>query len=116
MEDEGHWLTQQQVNRFHEVLTQKTHDPSISREAGRYMLSAQSISAIRQFLLGFITPIQAYIRLGKIASYINRGSTFSVKKINRNTVEITVTPHEGVEESLFSAKTAWAAWKRLLCC
>ena len=104
VEDEGHWLTQQQVNRFHDVLTRKTNDPSISREAGRYMLSAQSTNAIRQFLLGFITPIQAYIRLGKIASYINRGSTFHVKKISRNAVEITVALQKGIEERPFQCE------------
>jgi len=37
LEDEGHWLTQQQVDRFHDALMERTNDSSIFREAGRYM-------------------------------------------------------------------------------
>jgi len=98
LEDEGHWLTQQQVDGFHDALMERTHDPSIFREAGRYMASSQSVKAIRQFILGFLSPIQAYAMLGKIASYINRGATFQINKIRRNAVEIITTPNESVRE------------------
>jgi len=98
LEDEGHWLTQQQVDGFHDALMERTHDSSIFREAGRYMSSSQSVKAIRQFILGFLSPIQAYAMLGKIASYVNRGATFQIRKIRRNAVEIVATPNEGVYE------------------
>ncbi|MDD5168663.1 MAG: PAS domain S-box protein [Syntrophales bacterium] len=106
VEDEGHWLTQRQVDSFHDVLMKRIHDPSISRNAGRYMAkaSSQSVSAIRQFVMGFLTPIQAYIMLGKIASYINRGATFQVKKLSRNKVEIITKPNNGVNEKLFQCE------------
>jgi len=98
LEDEGHWLTQQQVDGFHDALMERTHDSSIFREAGRYMASSQSVKAIRQFILGFLSPIQAYAMLGKIASYINRGATFQINRIRRNAVEIITTPNESVRE------------------
>jgi PAS domain S-box-containing protein len=96
VEDEGHWLTQRQVDDFHDAVMRQTDDPSIFREAGRYMASAKSLNTIRPFVLGFITPVQAYSMLGKIASYLNRGVTFQAKKISRNEVEIIINPLAGV--------------------
>src|SRR3989339_252397 len=96
VEDEGHWLTQRQVDDFHDAVMRQTDDPSIFREAGRYMASAKSLNTIRPFVLGFITPVQAYSMLGKIASYLNRGVTFQAKKISRNEVEIIINPLDGV--------------------
>ena len=104
IEDEGHWLTQRQVDDFYDALMKQTHDPSIAREAGRYMASSRSVNAIRQFILGFLTPIQSYIMLGKIASYLNRGSTFQAKKISRNKVEIITKPIDGVNEKPYQCE------------
>jgi PAS domain S-box-containing protein len=102
--DEGHWLTQKQVDRFSDILLERTHDPSIFREAGRYMASAKSVNAIRQFVMGFFTPIQAYIMLGKIASYLNRGATFQTKKICGNQVEVLSTCTAGVNEKPYQCE------------
>ncbi len=96
VEDEGHWLTQRQVDDFHDALMKQTGDPLIFRDAGRYMASSKSINIIRQFIFGFLTPVQAYNMLGKIASYLNRGVTFQTRKISRNKVEIIIKPLEGV--------------------
>ena len=102
--DEGHWLTQKQVDSFHDALMKRIDDPAIFREAGRYMGSAQSFNAIRQFILGFITPIQAYIMLGKASSYLNRGATVKCKKISRNRVEIITTPAPGVKQKPYQCE------------
>ncbi|NLN59255.1 MAG: PAS domain S-box protein [Deltaproteobacteria bacterium] len=96
-EDEGHWLTQRQVDDFHEALMKQTGDPTIFREAGRYMAFAKSTRVIRQFVLGFLTPVQAYGMLAKVASYLNRGVTFHTRKLRRNSVEIVIKPREGVQ-------------------
>jgi len=104
LEDEGHWLTQQQVDRFHDALMERTNDSSIFREAGRYMTLSKSTKAIRQFILAFLSPIQAYFTLGKIASYLNRGTTFHIKKLRRNAVEIVATQNEGVHEQPYQCE------------
>ena len=104
VEDEGHWLKQRQVDDFYDALMKQTHDPSIAREAGRFMASSRSVNAIRQFILGFLTPIQSYIMLGKIASYLNRGSTFHAKKISPNKVEIISKPVDGVNEKPYQCE------------
>jgi len=104
VEDEGHWLTQRQVDAFSNVLMKETKDPAIFREAGRYMASSQSIAAVRQFIVGFMTPAHAYTMLGKIIPYINRGATFTTRKISSNKVEIIATPAAGVSEKPYQCE------------
>lgn len=104
VEDEGHWLTQQQVDAFSNTLMKQTNDPAIFREAGRYMASSRSIAAVRQFLIGFMTPAHAYVMLGKIVPYINRGATLKTKKISPNKIEIITTPKEGVAEKPYQCE------------
>ena len=104
VEDEGHWLTQRQVDAFHDAVMKQTNDPTIFREAGRFMASSKAVKAVRHFVLGFITPIQAYGMLGKIASYLNRGVTFQAKKISRNKVEITSICAGGIDEKPYQCE------------
>ncbi|MCE5265048.1 MAG: PAS domain S-box protein [Deltaproteobacteria bacterium] len=104
LEDEGHWLTQRQVDDFHDAVMMQTDDSTIFREAGRFMVNARSMSAIRQFIMGFLTPVQAYSMLGKIASYLNRGCTFQSNKISGNKVEIVIKPLEGVVDKPYQCE------------
>jgi hypothetical protein len=104
VEDEGHWLTQRQVDDFHDAVMMQTDDPLIFREAGRYMTTARSMSAIRQFMMGFLTPVQAYSMLGKLASYLNRGATFQSSKISGNKVEIVIQPLAGVVDKPYQCE------------
>ena len=70
----------------------RVNDPSIFREAGRYMASSKSIATIRQFIIGFFSPIRTYDMLIKVASYLMHSSTFQAVKISQNKVEIIATP------------------------
>ena len=54
LNDEGHWLSQHQVNRFHEILTEKTKDPHIARKVGRFAASSSTSGIFRQFALGLL--------------------------------------------------------------
>lgn len=98
LEDEGHWLTQKQVDSFHVALAKQADDLAVSREAGRYMNASRSFSVIRQFILGFIDPMRAYLRIPRVAGYMNRGASFQVKKLGPNKVEITASIANGVHE------------------
>jgi PAS domain S-box-containing protein/putative nucleotidyltransferase with HDIG domain len=104
VEDEGHWLTQRQVDDFHDAVMIQTGDPAIFREAGRYMAASRSVSTLRQFLMAFITPVQAYSMLGKIISYLDRGVTFEANKISGNKVEIIITPLDGVDDKPYQCE------------
>ena len=42
LDDEGHWLTQEQINRFHETLATTTDNPNIAREVGRFSVTSRA--------------------------------------------------------------------------
>ena len=111
VEDEGHWLTQQQVDDFSDALMKQTDDPSIFREAGRYMASSRAIASVRQFIVGFIAPIHAYIMFDKIAYYVSRGATVETKKISRKKVQIISKPSEGVHEKPYQCENRIGAFE-----
>jgi len=64
LEDGGHWFTQKQSDRFHDLLVEKTGNANISREAGRYAPFSKASGTVSQYALGFITPMAAYTVLG----------------------------------------------------
>jgi HD-GYP domain-containing protein (c-di-GMP phosphodiesterase class II) len=104
VEDEGHWFTQEQINKFYEKLVQLTGNKNIAREAGRYAASPDAMGVIRKYILGFISPAQAYPLISKYAPLFTKSSKYESKKIGRNKVEITVTPYEGVHEELYQCE------------
>ncbi len=98
LEDQGHWFTQTQVDRFHEKLSQKAGDPHISRKVGRFAASSQASGTFRQYALGLITPASAYRMLGIFASNMTRATAFEVRKISSNKIEVTVRAKRGTKE------------------
>jgi hypothetical protein len=98
IEDQGHWFSQRQVDRFHKILSSKTGDPDLPRKVGRYAVSSQASGTIRQYALGFTTPASAYRMLERLSSNLSRAFTLKVKQITRNKVEVTIKPKPGVQE------------------
>ncbi len=56
IEEGGQWLTQRQIDRFHEMLSQLTDNPNISREVGRFSVSGQRPWTHTQICLGISDP------------------------------------------------------------
>jgi putative nucleotidyltransferase with HDIG domain len=104
VEDEGHWFTQEQGDLFTEKMIQLTGNKNIAREAGRYAASPDAIGVMRQYALGLIGPSRAYETIGKYAPNFTRSTTYDSKKIGSNTVEITVTPKDGVREKPYQCE------------
>lgn len=102
--DQNHWFTQEQINRFHQKLSQLTGAANIAREAGRYAASTEAIGVMRQYVLGMISPPRAYGMLGKYANHFTRSITVNTKLINSKSIEIVVTPKEGVQEQPFQCE------------
>ena len=92
VEDPGHWFSQQQTDRFHEIVVARTGNRHIPREAGRFSVSCKRIGAAKQFALGFVNPASIYLRIGKLAKTLSRGAVLEGKKLGRNNVEIVSTP------------------------
>jgi HD-GYP domain-containing protein (c-di-GMP phosphodiesterase class II) len=102
--DQGHWFTQEQINRFHDRAVKVTGNDRIAREAGRYTASPESMGVMRQYLLGFVSPTKAYQRFGKTMCNFTRSSLYESRVLAANRVEITVTPVKGVREKPFQCE------------
>ncbi|KQC11360.1 MAG: hypothetical protein APR62_10035 [Smithella sp. SDB] len=98
LEDEGHWLTQRQVDRFHEMLAKKADDLEISRKVGRFITTSRASGALGQYLLGFINPATAYSVLEKINARLSRGVVLKTRAIGSDQVEARAIPQPGVVE------------------
>ena len=97
-QDPALWFTQEQVDRFHEILVTKTGDQSIAREAGRFMAASEGLGPARQYFLGFMTPVSCYLMMGRLYPILSRGAIANAKKLGSNCVEINIIQKPGVKE------------------
>ena len=102
--DQGHWFTQEQVNRFYEKLVSITRNDNIAREAGRYAASPDVIGITRQYLLGMVSPAVVYELIGKTAAIYSRSAKYESCRLSRSKIEITVKPYEGITEQQFQCE------------
>lgn len=97
--DQGHWFTQEQVDRFYEKLVQMTGNPEIAREAGRHAASPDALGAMRKYVLGLVGAANTFEIIDKTASNFARSSHYKSRRIASNRVEVVVTPiMEGLEK------------------
>jgi class 3 adenylate cyclase len=96
LEDQGHWFSQWQVDRFHARLMQKTGDAKLPRKVGRFAATSQASGAVKNYTMGFITPAAAYWLFEKIAPHMTRAMTFESRKLGSYKFEITAKPKPGV--------------------
>ncbi len=104
VEDEGHWFTQEQVDRFYEMLRKLTGNDAIAREAGRFAASPENLSMWRQYVLGLVGPERVYEIIGYLATTLTKSAVYEAKKIAPTKVRITVSPREGVNEKPFQCE------------
>ena len=75
--DEGHWFSQEQVNRFHARLNELAGgNNNIAREAGRYSASPEFLGGIKTYLLGVSSPAAAYELVGRFTEKFTRSSIY----------------------------------------
>ena len=108
--DQGHWFTQEQIDRFYAIVLQKTGNENISREAGQYAASPEALGVLRQYAMGLIGPAKVYERIGIASAQITRSAIYESRRLSRNTIEITVTPREGVQEKPFQCENRMGFW------
>ncbi len=112
--DQGHWFTQQQINRFYEKLVTMTNNRNIAYEAGRYASSPDAIGTMRQYVLARVSPTLAYELIGKVSSNFTRSAKYESRKLAPNKVEIIVTPYEGITEELFQCQNRIGFFESIL--
>lgn len=104
VEDEGHWFTQEQSDRFYERLVKLTGNKDLAREAGRYAASPEALGLMRHFILGNVDPGTTYELIGKASPNFTRAETFEAARAGPNRVEITVKTAEGVQEKPYQCE------------
>ena len=104
IEDEGHWLTQSQVDRFHEILVKTVGDPDIARKAGQYTPFSKAAGTVSQYTMGFMTPWAAYTVLSKLYPHMSRGSTMETRSLGPNQVEVVAVQNPGVTEKPYQCR------------
>jgi len=103
LEDEGHWLTQDQVDRFNEKLVEESGNPNIAREAGRS--APLYMGAVQQYMRGFITPSAAYRVMGKLLfPQVCRSCTIRTRNRGSHRIELIVRHHKGVVEKPYQCE------------
>lgn len=102
--DQGHWFTQQEIDRFYEKIVRLTGNKHIALEAGRYAASPESLGAMRQYILGLIGPAGTFGIINKASLKLTRSATYESRKISPHSVEVIVTPHTGVSEKPFQCE------------
>ncbi|MFO7556030.1 MAG: ATP-binding protein [Desulfobacterales bacterium] len=113
VEDPAHWFNQRQVDLFQNALVEKTGNPNIARDAGRYTASFEGMGPARQHILGFITPMSVYLLMEKLYPILSRGATIKVKKLGPSKVEITSTPKPGVNEKPYQCENRIGVFESL---
>jgi HD-GYP domain-containing protein (c-di-GMP phosphodiesterase class II) len=113
VEDEGHWFTQDQIDKFQERLKQLTGNKNIAREAGRFAAAPGALGIMRHHVLGLIGPEYAYELIGNYASKFTRSTDFQAKKLGPTKVEITVTPKKGVREGVYQCENRFGFWEAI---
>ncbi len=105
VEDPSHWFTQQQVDRFHKILVDKTGNPRISRDAGRYLTSSDGMGPIKRYTLGLMSPALIYLSMGRVINLFSRGASIEVKNYGPTKIRIEATPNPGVNEKPYQCET-----------
>ncbi len=104
LEDQGHWLTQAQVDRFYEILVATTGDPLIARKVGQYAPFSKAAGNISQYILGFVTPSAAYTALSKYYPLASKGTSLKTRKVGPNQVEVVALQNPDVAEKAYQCE------------
>jgi hypothetical protein len=111
--DHAHWLSQDKIDRFHDVIVSMTGDPDISRAVGRYAVSAESFGRLKQWAIGMLSMENIYLLMEKNYSVMSRGAAVKVRKLSPNRIEITATPNQGVNEKPFQCQNRMGIFESL---
>ncbi len=99
--DEGHFLNQAQINRFHRCLDEALTDPKIAYKVGLHALHMKSTGTLKQYGLQFITPAAIYKAVDRIYPKWSRGHSSKTTIIGKNRAEVTVSVRPDVREEPF---------------
>ena len=103
IDDPSHWFSQEQVDRFYDVMVKRTGDPHIARKAGRYA-SYEGLGTVKQYFLGFTNPTTVLVLMDKLSLLLSRGADVNARKAGPNKVELISIPKPGVKEKPYQCE------------
>lgn len=104
IEDDDYWFTQEQADKFHEIVEKLTNDKEIARKAGRYGASPDTIGYVRNYILGLIGPEKVYEKISQLAPTFVRSSQYSCTRLGPKRIEIVVTTKPGIHERYYQCQ------------
>ena len=113
VQDQAHWFTQDQVDRFQEAAVLQTNNLDIAREAGRFSVSSAALGVAKQYTLGLISISSIFHLMEKLYPILSRGATAQARKLGRNSVEIISRPKPGVREKLYQCENRIGTFESL---
>jgi len=104
IEDEGHWFTQKQSDRFNEIIVKTTQDQDISKKVGRFSAMSRASGALGQYMLGFIKPETAYTVMGNFNDRLSRAAVMETRAVGSGKVEAKTVLRPGVVEKPYQCQ------------
>ena len=104
VEDQAVWFSQAQVDRFNEIVVEKTRNPKIARDVGRISLSYGGFGAAQQYTIGLMGLTHVYRMITKVNALVNRGAIMKAVKLGPNSVEVISIPAPGVVEKPYQCE------------
>jgi len=102
--DEGHFLNQEQINRFHHCLDEVLKDPKISYKVGQHALYMKSTGTIKRYGLQFLTPGAMYRAVDRLYPKWSRGHVCKTTLTGKGRVDVVVSVRPGVREERFQCE------------
>lgn len=102
--DEGHFLTQAQINRFHRCLDDALDDPEIAYKVGLHALHMKSTGTLKQYGLQFITPGAIYKAVDRIFPKWSKAHSSKTTITGKGRAEVMVSVQPGVREEHFQCE------------
>ena len=102
--DQSHWFSQEQVDLFYERAVQLTGNKTLAREAGQFFSKFQEGNLLKKYLLSLLGPSIAFEQVEYVSRSFTNYTEYKVKKLSRNSVEITVFNLGDVEEKPYQCE------------
>ena len=104
VDDETYWFTQQQVDSFNERVARLTGKDDISREAGRFGFSPDSLGFVKSYTLGFLSIGKVWEMGAKVIPSSPNHARTSQRDWHLTKRKIVVTPKPGVQEKPYQCQ------------
>lgn len=111
--DTGHWFSQQEVDRFHAAVVERTGDVDISRKAGRFSASSRGMSLFKQYVAGLMNTGSVLLATARIYPLFSKGASIEVKRHGRGVMEIIARPAAGVDEKPYQCDNRLGTFEAL---